>query len=130
MCLLDVFIHRSYCQFPINSCNVTQLLQLERAFYFTLLFEVLLSKYVQQSRTSYKLLIANRPVGRGGSRGFARTPLLAPKRFYMQCYSTFYWSTSLAAIENYRCPSKSGCSYAGFFLEDQHRTRQARNALA
>ena len=25
----------------------------------------------------------SRPVGRGGSRGFARTPLLAPKRFYM-----------------------------------------------
>ena len=30
-----------------------------------------------------------RPVGRGGSRGFARTPLLAPKRFYIHCYSTF-----------------------------------------
>ena len=30
-----------------------------------------------------------RPVGRGGSRGFARTPLLAPKGFYIHCYSTF-----------------------------------------
>ena len=25
----------------------------------------------------------------GGSTGFARTPLLAPKRFYIHCYSTF-----------------------------------------
>ena len=73
--------------------------------------------------------IDSRPVGRGGSRGFARTPLLAPKRFYIHCYSTFwvpYRSTSLAAIENYRCPSKSGCSYAGLFLEDQHRTRSRK----
>ena len=34
------------------------------------------------------------------------------------------WSTStLAAIENHRCPSKSGCSYAALFIEDQRRTR-------
>ena len=62
------------------------------------------------------LVADSRPVGRGGSRGFVRTPFLAPKRFYIHCYSTFlvpYRSTSsLAAIENYRCPSKSGCSYA------------------
>jgi len=37
-----------------------------------------------------------------------------------------YRSTSLAAIENYRCPSTSGCSYAGMFLEDQHRTRSRK----
>ena len=67
------------------------------------------------------LSIYIRPVGRGGSRGFARTPLLASKRFYTHCFNcTLFkcltigkWSTSsLAAIENHRCPSKSGCSYA------------------
>ena len=30
-----------------------------------------------------------RPVDRGGSRGFARTPLLAPKRFYIHFYRGF-----------------------------------------
>jgi len=29
----------------------------------------------------------SRPVGRGGSRGFARTPLLASKRFCIHCFN-------------------------------------------
>ena len=73
----------------------------------------------------------HRPVGRGSSRGFARTPLLASKRFIYTALTVHFkwltigkWSTSsLAAIENHRCPSKSGCSYAGLFLEGQPRTR-------
>ena len=32
-------------------------------------------------------------------------------------------TSSLAAVENHRCPSKSGCSYVGLFLEDQRLTR-------
>ena len=80
-----------------------------------------------------------RPVGRGrggggGSRGFVRTPLLASKNFiytaltgHFKCPTVGKWSTtgtnSLAAVENHRCPSKSGCSYVGLFLEDQRPTR-------
>ena len=63
----------------------------------------------------------SRPVGRGGSSGFERTPLLASRRFiytaltvHFKCPTVRKWSTSsLTAIENHRCPSKSGCSYAG-----------------
>ena len=33
---------------------------------------------------------------------------------YFKCPTVGKWSTSsLTAIENHRCPSKSGCSYAG-----------------
>ena len=85
-----------------------------------------------------------RPVGRGGgggggggvggSRGFARTPLLASKDLiytaltvHFKCPTVGKWSTScLAAIENHRCPRKAGCSYAGLFLEDQRRMRKRK----
>ena len=43
---------------------------------------------------------------------------------HFKCPTVGKWSTtgtsSLAAVENHRCPSKSGCSYVGLFLEDQH----------
>ena len=66
-----------------------------------------------------------RPVGRGGSRGFARTPLFTSKIFYIHRLSVYFkcpivlkWSTSLAAIENHHCPNESGCSYASLFVEN------------
>ena len=31
-------------------------------------------------------MYTTRPVGRGGSRGFERTPLLASRRFYIHCF--------------------------------------------
>ena len=66
-----------------------------------------------------------------GFEGFERTPVWPPKDFintaltvHFKCPTIAKWSTSsLAAIENHRCASKSGCSYAGLFLEDQRRTR-------
>ena len=64
-----------------------------------------------------------RPVGRGGSGGSLERPFWPPKDFIYTAIVHFKCPTGLAAIENYRCPSKSGCSYAGLFLEDQHRTR-------
>ena len=77
----------------------------------------------------YWKFILFRPVGRGGSRGFARTPLFTSKRFYMhrltvhfKCPTVWKWSTSLAAIENHRCPNESDYSYASFFVEDQRGT--------
>ena len=46
---------------------------------------------------------------------------------HFKCPTVGKWSTtgtsSLAAVENHRCPSKSGCSYVGLFLEDQRLTR-------
>ena len=74
--------------------------------------------------------------GGGGSRGFVRTPLLASKNFiytaltgHFKCPTVGKWSStctsSLAAVENHRCPSKSGCRYVGSFLEDQ-RPKRAR----
>ena len=66
----------------------------------------------------------------GGSRGFARTPLLISKRFYIhrlavhfKCPTVRKWSSSLASIENHRCPNESGYSYASSFVEDQRGKR-------
>ena len=65
------------------------------------------------------------------SGGLARTPFLASKRLYIQCLTIGKWSTSsLAAIEKHRCPSKSGCSYAGLFLEGQPRTARVNGHAA
>ena len=77
---------------------------------------------------SWMLLVIIRPVGRGGSRGFARTPLVASKGFFIhhitahfKCPTVGNWSTSsLAAIENHR-KNKSGCSCTCLFIEDQRR---------
>ena len=62
----------------------------------------------------------------GGSKGFARIPLLDSKRFcftvQLKCATVWKWSTSLAAIENHHRPSKCGCSYATrLFTEDRSR---------
>ena len=67
-----------------------------------------------------------RPVGRGGSRGSLEPPFWPPKDFIYTAIGVPYQSTSLAAIQNYRCPSRSGCSYMGLFLEDQHRMRSRK----
>ena len=70
-----------------------------------------------------------RPVGKGGW-GVRSNPLWPPKDIiyialtaHFKCPTVGKWSTSsVVPIENHRCPSKSGCSYAGLFLEDQRRT--------
>ena len=60
--------------------------------------------------------------GGGGSRGSLEPPFWSPKDFiytaltvHFKCPTVGKWSTtgtsSLAAVENHRCPSKSGCSY-------------------
>ena len=63
----------------------------------------------------------SKTIGRGCSRGFARTPLLGSKRFYIhhltvyfKCPTVWKWSTSLTAIENHRLQNESGSgsSYA------------------
>ena len=67
----------------------------------------------------------------GGSRGSLEPSFWTPKDFiytaltvHFKCLTIGKWSTSsLDAIENHRCPSKSGCCYAGLFLEGQPRTR-------
>ena len=71
-----------------------------------------------------------RPVGRGGGgvRGVRSNPPFGLQKIlytvHFKCLTIGKWSTSsLAAIENHRCPSKSGCCYAGLFLEGQPRTR-------
>ena len=60
-----------------------------------------------------QVLFNSRPVGRGGSRGFVRTPLLASKRFYMyrltvhfECPTVRNWFSSFHAIETHRRPKK------------------------
>ena len=61
-------------------------------------------------------------------------PFWPPKDFIYTALTVHFkwptvgkWSTtgtsSLAAVENHRCPSKSGCSNVGLFLEDQRLTR-------
>ena len=50
---------------------------------------VLTTVEVMDTDTLQWSIVSSRPVGRGVSRGFARTPLLAPKRLYIHCYSTF-----------------------------------------
>ena len=42
---------------------------------------------------------------------------------HFMCPTVWKWSTSLAAIENHRCPNESGCSYASLFVEDQRWMR-------
>ena len=63
----------------------------------------------------------SKTIGRGCSRGFARTPLLGSKWFYIhrltvyfKCPTVWKWFTSLAAIENHclQNGSGSGSSYA------------------
>ena len=71
----------------------------------------------------------------GGVRGGSlEPPFWPPKDFiytaltvHFKCPTVGQWSTtgtsSLAAVENHRYPSKSGCSYVGLFLEDERLTR-------
>ena len=70
----------------------------------------------------------------GGFGGSLEPPFWPPKdtiytalTVHFKCPTVGKWSTtgtsSLAAVENHRCPSKSGCSYVGLFLEDQRLTR-------
>ena len=54
-------------------------------------------------------LLLLRPVGRGGSRGFARTPLLASKRFYMhrltvhfECPTVRNWFSCFHSMNHHR----------------------------
>ena len=54
------------------------------------------SKMIKIAMRVYSLACSNSLVltpfqarRQGGFEGFARTPLLAPKRFYIHCYSTF-----------------------------------------
>ena len=84
----------------------------------------------KQGRMLVFLIRLTRPVGRGGSRGFARTPLLASIRFYIhgltvhfKCPTIWNWFTSLAAIENHSRSNECGCSYSSLFMEDQRGTR-------
>ena len=60
-----------------------------------------------------------RPVGRGS----LEPTFWSPKDLYILSALPFGSGTSLAAIENHRCPNKSGCSYAALFTEDQRGTR-------
>ena len=68
--------------------------------------------------------------GGGGEEirgGLLEPPFWPPKDLintaltvHSKCPTIGKWSTSsLAAIENHHCPSKSSCSCAGLFLEDQ-----------
>ena len=71
----------------------------------------------------------------GGFEGVRSNPPFWPLKDFLyialtvhfKCPTVGKWSTtgtsSLAAVENHRCPSKSGCSYVGLFLEDQRLTR-------
>ena len=67
----------------------------------------------------------------GGFEGVRSNPPFGFKRFYIHCFNCTvkcptvgkWFTSSLATIENHRCPSKAGCSYAGLFLEDQRRMR-------
>ena len=69
----------------------------------------------------------HQPWVRGGS---SEPPVWPPKDFiytvltvHFKCPTVAKWSaSSLAAIENHHCASKSCCNYAGLFLEDQRRT--------
>ena len=61
-----------------------------------------------------------------GSRGF----VLTSKTFYMHRLTVHFkgptvwkWFTSLAAIENHRCPNESVCSYASLFVWGPGRKR-------
>ena len=65
-----------------------------------------------------------RPVGRWGLEEVCLNPskdfIYTALTLHYKCPTVGKWSTSsFASIENHRCPSKSDCSYAGLFLEDQ-----------
>ena len=62
-----------------------------------------------------------RPVGRGGSRGFARTPLFDLQKILYALLNCTFEIGSLASmlLTNHRHQNKPGCSYASLFMEDQ-----------
>ena len=75
----------------------------------------------KESTTLARVGLEYRPVGIGVREGSSKPPFWPSEDFiytaltvHFKCPTVGKWSTSsLTAIENHRCPSESGCSYAG-----------------
>ena len=84
-----------------------------------------------KERVWWILYVLHRPVSKGGSRGFAQTPLLISKRFYihrlivhLKC-PTFWKGPLVLLLLRITAVhwNESGCSYASLFMEDQRGMR-------